>query len=281
MLLHTILSTSMNQTTISQFITHIWNFYQTNKRSFAWRNIDCPYHILVSEVMLQQTQTERIATKYPLFLSQFPTIQSLAAAPLHTVLDVWQGLGYNRRARYLHQTALRICNDYHGVIPDDPAILITFPGIGAGTAGSIPAFAYNKPTIFIETNIRATFIDYFFSNKTGIKDCDIMPLIQASVSQDNAREWYYALMDYGAMLKKSGFNPCTKSAHHTKQSKFKGSDRQLRGLIIRALLRLPASLETILEFTQEPAPRITKIMAALCDEKLIVHRNNLFHIFSS
>ena len=152
---------------------------------------------------------------------------------------MWSGLGYNRRALSLQLLAQRVVGEHGGTIPDDPAVLVTFKGIGPATAASICAFAFNKPTIFIETNIRAVYIQSFFPGRELVKDLDILPLVEQTLDRAHAREWYYALMDYGVMLKKTQSNPSRKSAHHTVQSRFEGSDRQVRGLILKLLIETP------------------------------------------
>ena len=148
----------------------IWEHYRTNGRRFAWRHVADPYKVLVSEVMLQQTQTSRVKVKYPEFIKQFPDFKHLANASTAEVLRAWQGLGYNRRALYLKKLAERVIKDFGGKLPRDPAILKTLPGIGAATAGSVAAFAFNSPTIFIETNIRAVFLHFFFAGKNKVSD---------------------------------------------------------------------------------------------------------------
>ena len=210
-------------------------YYKEHKRSFAWRDCGNPYYVFVSEVMLQQTQTHRVAPKFDFFISLFPDVHALAAAPLSAVLSAWQGLGYNRRARFLHKAAQEIVAAYSGIIPRDPALLVLLPGIGAATAASISAFAYNEPTVFIETNIRAVFLHFFFPAEEKVDDKVLLPLVRASLQGQDPRQWYYALMDYGVMLKKTVPNPSRKSKHHTKQSAFKGSTREVRGAIIRVL----------------------------------------------
>jgi A/G-specific adenine glycosylase len=222
---------------ITSFQKLIWQFYAQQGRTFEWRNVDDPYLVFISEVMLQQTQTARVAQKFPQFIAQFPSFAALASATLKEVLKAWQGMGYNRRGKYLHDSAKKVMQEFGGILPNDPPVLETFPGIGKATAASICAFAFNKPTIFIETNIRSVFIFYFFSGKSEIHDKEIYPLVAASVDQENPREWYYALMDYGVMLKKQMKNPSRKSAHHAVQSKFEGSDRQIRGAILRILTK--------------------------------------------
>lgn len=226
---------NINQQEIEQFKTIIWLYYKTYARRFAWRYTDDPYHILISEVMLQQTQTHRVEKKYIEFITLFPTMHDLAKSSSGQLFTCWQGLGYNRRALFLQKTAQKITAEYDGKVPQSPEILVTFPAIGKTTAASICAFAFNQPTIFIETNIRAVFIHFFFFHETQVHDTQLYPLVQASIDKNNPREWYYALMDYGVMLKKIMKNPAQKSAHYTKQSKFNGSDRQVRGQIIKIL----------------------------------------------
>jgi A/G-specific adenine glycosylase len=255
---------------IEIFRKFIWNFYQHNRRDFAWRNINNPYYILVSEVMLQQTQTHRVITKYEEFITVFPTFESLAASSLRDVLSVWQGLGYYRRARHLHQLAHIVVNQYGGTLPQDTKILQTLPGIGPGTAGSIGAFAFKQPTAFIETNIRTVFIQSFFQDKIGITDKEILPLIAAAVDQNNPREWYYALMDYGVWCKAQQANPNRKSAHYTKQSKFQGSDRQIRAKILKLIIKKEVvSHSDILTTIDANGDRIEKIINKLIAEDFI------------
>lgn len=257
----------MNVTAFREFI---WNFYHNNRRDFAWRNIDNPYYVLVSEVMLQQTQTHRVITKYEEFITTFPTLQSLAASSLRDVLSVWQGLGYYRRARFLHQLAQIVVNEHNGVLPQDTAILQTLPGIGPGTAGSIGAFAFNRPTVFIETNIRTVFIHCFFRDKVGVTDKELFPLISATVDHDNPREWYYALMDYGVWCKSQQPNPSRKSAHYTKQSKFEGSDRQIRAKILKLITaKMAVTHQDILTVIDKDNDRVEKIIHQLIAEDFI------------
>jgi len=209
-----------------------------------WREKITPYRIVVSEVMLQQTQTPRVAKKFDSFLKKFPSFQKLAAAPLSTVLKEWQGLGYNRRALNLHRLAQTIKEK----LPKTYEELLELPGIGPNTAGSILAFAYNLPRPFIETNIRTVFIHFFFKNHKGkVEDKKLMPLIEATLDKKNPREWYYALMDYGAFLKKTQINTSRSSKHHIQQTKFKGSNRELRSNILKILLEKPQSFEFIIK----------------------------------
>lgn len=217
----------------SPFQKKIWDFYKINKRNFPWRDTTDFYKILVSEVMLQQTQTHRVAPKYQAFLEKFPTIQKLAKASNEDVLRIWSGLGYNRRALYLKRVAEIIIESKKTITPE---FLITLPGIGPNTAGSIYVFTANKPHVFIETNIRRVFIQEFFKDQDNISDKSILGLIEQTLDVKQPRDWYYALMDYGAHLAKIQTNPNRKSKHYTKQSKFEGSLRQTRGKILKLLL---------------------------------------------
>ena len=197
-----------------------------------WRRDPSPYHVLVSELMLQQTQVARVIPKFLEFVRAFPTIEQLAAAPLAHVITQWQGLGYNRRAKYLHDSARMIV-----ALPAWPATrdeLMQLPGVGANTAGAIMAYAYNQPSVFIETNIRTVFIHEFFPNQPMVDDNTIIAYVEATLDHDNPREWYYALMDYGAHLKTSN-NRLSQSKQHKKQSALRGSLREMRGWIIRDL----------------------------------------------
>lgn len=249
----------------------IWQFYAQNGRTFDWRNVDDSYLVFISEVMLQQTQTVRVAQKFPQFIAQFPNFATLASASLKEVLKAWQGMGYNRRGKYLHDSAKKVMQEYDGILPDDPHLLETFPGIGKATAASICAFAFNKPTVFIETNIRSVFIFYFFSGQSEIHDKEIYPLVAASIDQENPREWYYALMDHGVMLKKQMKNPSRKSAHHAVQSKFEGSDRQIRGAILRILTQSnePVAQENLYRQLDVAKKKLNSIIYDLINDGLV------------
>lgn len=255
------------------FIKFIWDFYKKNKRDFAWRQTTDPYHIVVSEIMLQQTQTGRVVTKYQEFIAVFPDFKSLAKAERVDVLKQWVGLGYNRRGVALHEIAKKIELEFNEQLPDCPEILQTFKGLGPATAASIVAFAFNKPTVFIETNIRAVFLHSFYQKETEIHDKMLLPLIEMTVCKKNPREWYYALMDYGVYLKKLHKNPSRKSKHHSTQSQFEGSDRQIRGAIIKLLTQKKrCSLDALKkELAFEPA-RIEKQCNKLTKEGMVIKR---------
>lgn len=229
------------------FKNKVWRYYRTHGRSLPWRRNITPYRIVVSEIMLQQTQVPRVIPKYKEFLRVFPTWKALSKARLDTVMRLWQGLGYNRRALALQETARRVVGEYNGRLPKDPDILKTFSGIGSATASSVAAFAFNVPTVFIETNIRSVFIYHFFpakgwsasgrKNTLGVHDEDIFPLIEQTLDTKNPREWYFALMDYGVALKAREGNPSRQSTHYARQTPFKESNRYIRGQIIKLLAK--------------------------------------------
>jgi A/G-specific adenine glycosylase len=264
--------------TPAEFQTAIYTYFQDFGRSFEWReNID-PYFVVVSEIMLQQTQTDRVKEKFREFIHAFPTINNLAQAPFKQVLQVWQGLGYNRRALYLYDFAQKIVLEYDSIIPDDPEILKQFKGIGPNTAASICAFAFNKPVVFIETNIRSVFIHFFFGNQEKVSDKELLPLIAQALDTQNPRKWYYALMDYGVMLKKQ-YNPSRKSTHYAKQSKFEGSDRQIRGQILKILTQHEQLSNTaLIKLINKDKKRVNALLEQLIQEKLIIMHNKRYMI---
>lgn len=225
---------------VAHFRHIIYDHFREYGRVLPWRSTRNPYRILVSEIMLQQTQVERVLLKYEVFLEQLPDVASLARAPLRQVLAVWQGLGYNRRAVALQRIGQRVVDEFGGQIPACYDTLLTFPGIGPATAGAILAFAFEQPAVFIETNIRRVFIHFFFRGRTEVGDQEILPLVKGTLDLGQPRTWYYALMDYGAMLKTVEQNPNRRSKHYTRQTPFEGSDRQIRGLILKALVLTPS-----------------------------------------
>lgn len=257
----------------------LWDYYQQNKRAFAWRENPTHYHVVVSEIMLQQTQTTRVIEKFQQFIQAFPTWQALAQATTQQVLQVWVGLGYNRRGIALHHIAQKIVTDYNCVLPDEVEILKTFKGLGHATASSIVAFAYNKPTVFIETNIRSVFLHVFFKDEENISDAFIEPLVELTLKKDNPREWYYALMDYGVYLKKKHKNPSRKSKHYTKQSKFEGSTRQVRAAIVKVLaFKTKITLEELYQALPYDSEKIDKQLEKLCAEKIIFSQNDYYFL---
>ncbi len=255
---------------VAAFQERILTHYRRHKRPFPWRATRDPYHIVVAEIMLQQTQTDRVAVKFPEFIAAFPTFSALAAAPLAEVLRVWQGMGYNRRAKALHGIAQKVVAEYNGKLPRDVEKLEGFPGIGPHTAASIAAYAFNKPVAFLETNIRTIYIHFFFGDETEVHDNDLRPLVEQTVYRENPNRWYNALMDYGTMIKKEIGNVSRRSSHYTKQSRFEGSRRQVRGKIVRHLLAHPnAALGDLAAAIGHARDRVAEIIDELVGEGMV------------
>jgi A/G-specific adenine glycosylase len=225
--------------TVDAFRTAVWAFYRDHRRQMPWRETDDPYAVLVSEVMLQQTQVARVLPRYAEWLEAFPTLEALACAPLAAVLARWQGLGYNRRAVALKRCAEECVERLDGRLPPSLVLLRALPGIGPVTAAAIMDYAFLIPTPFIETNVRAVFLHEFFPDAEGVPDSELMPLVEATWDPDDPRGWGYALMDYGSWLKKRHPNPSRRSMHHVRQSRFAGSRRQKRALLLRAVMAEP------------------------------------------
>jgi len=244
------------------FLEKVFDHYERHRRDLPWRTEVTPYRVLVSEFMLQQTQVERVQGCFQSFVDAFPSIEALAGADLKEVLVRWRGLGYNRRALNVWRTAGVVVSRHGGVIPADRQTLETLPGIGPSTSGAVCAFAYGIPVAFIETNIRRAFIHHFFPDRTDVRDREILPLVEKTLDRENPRDWYYALMYYGAMLRKHAHNPNRRSAHYTRQAPFEGSNRQARGRVIKALL--------------ERGPMTKKELAALVG----IERNRLETVLS-
>jgi len=235
---------------IADFRALIYGYYHEHARDLPWRRTNDPYRILVSEVMLQQTQAERVREKYEDFIHVFPTFSVLADSSLTDVLTAWQGLGYNRRAMSLLKAARIVTSVHRGVFPETVDEVSKLPGVGKATASAVLVFAFRIPLAFIETNIRRVFIGRFFQDREGVNDRDIKPLVEQTLDRVDARNWYYALMDYGAMTVKrlTGRNPNRKSVHYRRQTPFRGSDRKIRGDVLRMLLaepHLPASVMSL------------------------------------
>lgn len=261
---------------IADFQKSIWEFYAANKRDMPWRSNTDPYWVLVSEVMLQQTQVSRVIPKFEAFMAAFPTVQALAAAPLSDVLGQWSGLGYNRRAQYLLKAAQVITKEHKGIFPQNRSALEALPGIGPNTAGAIMAYAFNRPVVFIETNIRSVFLHHFFNDASAVDDREIRQLVELTLDYSQPREWYWALMDYGSYLKQTTPNPSRRSKHHAKQSRFEGSPRQLRGKILKRLLVGSISRSELLAYLNDP--RTEEILAKLINESLVFEQAGKLNI---
>jgi len=226
----------MARTSVESFRREVWDHYKKSGRNdLPWRKTADPYKILVSEVMLQQTQVPRVIEKYKSFTKKFPTVKKLADAKLSDVLKQWSGLGYNRRGKYLHDAALAIVKEHNGIVPHEYPSLRAIPGIGQYTANAVRVFAFNEPEVLVETNVRTAIIHYFLEDKTNIDDEEIEKLAARAAVEQDPRQWNSALFDYGAHLKRLGFRTNAQSARYVRQSKFQGSLRQVRGEILRQL----------------------------------------------
>jgi len=203
-------------------------------RNMPWREDTRPYYVLVSELMLQQTQVSRVIPKFLDFITAFPDEKTLANAGLADVLKSWQGLGYNRRAKFLHEAAKKIVE--LGEFPTDEKGLIALPGVGENTAGAILAYSFNQPSIFIETNIRTVYIHHFFNDRVDVEDKEILEKLAETIRHEHPREFYWSLMDYGSWLKANGVRNISSSKQYKKQSPLNGSVREVRGHIVRVLV---------------------------------------------
>ena len=242
-----------------------------------WRENTDPYLVLVSELMLQQTQVERVIPKFNSFIIRFPDVFSLASASLADVLIAWSGLGYNRRAKYLHLAAQKIATDYGGLVPSTQTELVGLPGIGPNTAAAVLAYGFNQPVVFVETNIRSVYFYHFFADATSVNDQALRQVVQATLDSAQPRQWYWSLMDYGNDLKQRGAGRITKSAHYKKQSPLKGSLREVRGQIIRRLTKGDTT-EAELRSELEADGRFVTALANLIRDGLVECSNNQLHL---
>ena len=276
-----------NEALLAAFQAEVKEHYRHNRRELPWRLTHDPYAILVSEVMLQQTQVARVLEKYRLFIAQFPTVVTLARAEFGGVLEAWSGLGYNRRALALHRTAKIIVDEHGGRVPDSVVELRRLPGIGAATAAAVSAFAFGRPEPFIETNIRSAFIHFFFQDLDGVADADILPLVEATVDRDDPREWFYALMDYGVWVKRTFGNPSRRSKHHAVQSPFAGSRREMRARVLQALLSIapsaghPSAVRDMLPGPQRDPDQVLSVLEDLVREGFLEKEGEAYRIVRS
>ncbi len=262
--------------TPKQFRKTVVSHYKKHGRhELPWRKTHDPYKILVSEVMLQQTQVERVIPYYRAWVKRWPTARALGRASLADVLRAWQGLGYNRRAKALHATAQTL--SYMKVFPRTKQELVALPGIGDYTASAVQCFAFDQPEILIETNIRTAVTHHFFTKRKEVSDAEIREVLARVAPKKNHRDFYLALMDYGAHLKKSGVKLNSKAKGYVKQSTFKGSNREVRGAVLRALAEKPASAKTLAKLLgKERESQLATQLTALLREKMIVRRGTAY-----
>ncbi|MBL8030913.1 MAG: A/G-specific adenine glycosylase [Candidatus Doudnabacteria bacterium] len=270
---------SVTDKQLKSFRKIVWDYYRKRgRRTLPWRNTRDSYKIFVSELMLQQTQVQRVSPKYAEFLKLFPSVQALATAPLSEALKAWQGLGYNRRAKFLHQLAQEVVKNYRGKLPATEAELLLLPGIGKATAAAMLAFAFNKPTTYLETNVRSVFLHHFFSDRQGVDDGELLPLIARAAEDQDPRTWNWALLDYGAYIKATHGNPNKKSKHYAKQSKFEGSNRQVRGAVLRLLGDGGMKESDLVSALGLDTERVLKSVVGLLKEGLISKRRGYLRL---
>lgn len=225
---------------MTDFVALVEREGASHYRDLPWRNIDDAYAVLVSEVMLQQTQVKRVLAHWGRFMADFPTLDALASASSADVLERWQGLGYNRRALGLWRCAGECSARNAGKLPETADELIALPGIGQATAAGVISFARNRPSVYLETNVRTVFLHHLFADAQSVDDRELAPLVAATcLASESPRSWYYALLDFGAHIKSQVKNPSRRSAHYARQSAFEGSRRQKRAELVRIVLAEP------------------------------------------
>ncbi len=269
-----------NEESYDAFIAFIMDFYRAHGRGFVWRETSDPYHVLLSEMMLQQTQTSRVLPKYELFLSLWPTLEELAVSALDELLYHWKGLGYNRRALNLRKCAI-ISNQWGWTLPREQEQLRSLPGVGKATAAAIGAFSFQERTIYLETNIRRVILSCFFPEEDQVKDKELEKVLENLILRvDDPKHWYYALMDYGVLLKYLLPNANIRSAHYAKQAKFKNSNRQIRGQLIHLLSETGAKekrdILTILSHFEEE--RVSYCLVQLQKEGFVEEKSEVYRI---
>lgn len=258
----------------TRLLAELRRLYAAEARAhLPWRHTTDPYKILVSEMMLQQTQVDRVVSYYKKWIETYPTAQALAKAKLPAVLKHWQGLGYNRRAKYLHEAAK--------VLAKEPFTGQKLPGVGPYTRGAVLAFALNKPEVFVETNIRTViFHSGILENTRILSDAQLLPIVEELLrrSKMQPRDFYAAMMDYGAHLKKQGVKLNSRSKHYAKQGKFEGSARQLRGALLRELLAAPATPKQLQKKIPRTAGEIEAQLTRLRQEGLVAKRAHRYEV---
>ena len=273
---------------VTEFVARVLEQGTACHRDLPWRHTTDAYAILVSEVMLQQTQVARVVPKYEAWLRRFPTLDALACASLEGVLLAWRGLGYNRRAIALKRTAEQVSDNYGGQLPATEEELRQLPGVGHSTAAGVVVFAHDLPAVYLETNVRAVFLHEWFASRDEVSDREITPLVRTAVGEAmrqgvGPREWYSAVLDYGAHLKRTVPNPSRRSAAHSRQSRFEGSRRQKRAWLLHAVAdmsglsaeQLAHELATVERAAGRQAPAeedVTHILRDLARDGFLVER---------
>ena len=265
---------------IDQFQKLINSWYREYRRDLPWRNTFDAYSILVSEIMLQQTQVSRVLNYYDKFLKTYPTFSALATADNKTLFDLWSGLGYWKRALNLKKIAEIVEEKYEGVLPREINILKTLPGIGEYTSAALLCFIYNYPVAFIETNIRKVIKHFFFKDEEFVSDKEIYKIAELTLDRNNPREWNYALMDYGSSQFKKNNTGKT-----FKRESFANSNRYYRGELIRFInLNGEVSISEIRKLLNNMSQdkitnsRLNIILDSLVKDELIINRGESYFI---
>ncbi len=223
------MTVNLDQESAHIFQQKVMDWWSKNARDLPWRNNPGPYEVLVSEVMLQQTQVNRVIPKYLEFLREFPTVEALASSETKRLLTVWSGLGYNRRAVWLREAAREIVA--RGGFPQEVKDLRELKGIGPYASRSILIFAFNKDLAAVDTNIRRVLIASGFANES-MTHKEVQAVADALLLRGRSSDWHNALMDYGSEVLTAN---TTGIAPKSRQPKFKQSTRQVRGIIVRVL----------------------------------------------
>lgn len=263
--------------TNDEFQELIWQKGRELYRDMPWRHDTRAYYVLVSELMLQQTQVDRVIPKFNDFIAAFPDERALASASLAEVLRLWQGLGYNRRAKYLHEATKTVVNDFSGIWPDTIKGLQQLPGVGPNTAGAIMAYVYNQPVVFIETNIRSVYFHHFFEYDEAVADVQVKSKLEETIDREHPREFYWALMDYGTWLKRQGLGRIGASKHYKKQSPLEGSVRQVRGRIVAVLAEGDRSVTEVMNQVGYDH-RFDLALDGLVRDGLVTRRGDVVHL---
>jgi A/G-specific adenine glycosylase len=259
------------------FSEKVWQKGRELYRTMPWREDTRPYYVLVSELMLQQTQVDRVIPKFNAFTMRFPDVQTLAEASLADVLTLWSGLGYNRRAKFLHAAANKVVTDFGSEFPRTRAELQQLPGVGEGTSGAIMAYAFNATELFIETNVRTVYFHHFFGGRDDVRDAEVLAVLADTIDRESPREFYWALMDYGAWLKKQGAGRIRQSASYKKQSPLKGSVREVRGQIIRTLTQSDVTVGKLRQVLRAD-DRFEKALGGLVQDGLVTVANQRVYL---
>ena len=227
----------LSKRAIRVFQNRIFSWWARNKRDLPWRHTHDPYTILVSEVMLQQTQVSRVIAKYEEFLYFFPDVYTLSHATAAKVLRVWRGMGYNRRALYLRKAAKMVVEKWKGEFSESERQLSTLPGVGTYTARALLVFAFKKQIWAVDTNIRKIITHFFFKGKPQ-KESVIDDVAQQLVPENKSWEWHQALMDYAALRLRDVKRPFAQGKFSKKLRRsipFRETNRFYRGRIVDRL----------------------------------------------